>query len=147
MIIVPGAGYGTISALSSRSARSRIESAAHLSGLMVYDVCQVECVRRKVEAKRRSSLSYVVVHGPTLIWIMHSSYSRSLTLTLLSMMSKTMQLGVGSLAKFGGVLRQFVVDDKGCVMIGAFGLPQYRCARMQFRINVASATRSRHKLA
>jgi hypothetical protein len=26
---------------------------------------------------------------------------------------------------FGGVVRQFVVDDKGCVMIAAFGLPQY----------------------
>lgn len=33
------------------------------------------------------------------------------------------------LSKFGGVLRQFVVDDKGCVMIGAFGLPQYRSVR------------------
>lgn len=37
-----------------------------------------------------------------------------------------MDLGVGCLTKFGGVLRQFVVDDKGCVMIGAFGLPQHR---------------------
>ncbi|CAM9908652.1 unnamed protein product, partial [Laminaria digitata] len=36
-----------------------------------------------------------------------------------------MDLGTGCLSKFGGVLRQFVVDDKGCVMIGAFGLPQY----------------------
>lgn len=37
-----------------------------------------------------------------------------------------MDVGVISLSKFGGVLRQFVVDDKGCVMIGAFGLPHYR---------------------
>lgn len=44
------------------------------------------------------------------------------------LLQQTMDLGVGSLLKFGGVLRQFVVDDKGCVMIGAFGLPQYRCA-------------------
>ena len=43
------------------------------------------------------------------------------------LLQQTMDLGVGSLLKFGGVLRQFVVDDKGCVMIGAFGLPQYRC--------------------
>eukprot|EP00903_Cladosiphon_okamuranus_P010662 g10080.t1 len=41
------------------------------------------------------------------------------------LLQQTMDLGVGSLLKFGGVLRQFVVDDKGCVMIGAFGLPQY----------------------
>lgn len=44
------------------------------------------------------------------------------------LLQQTMDLGVGSLLKFGGVLRQFVVDDKGCVMIGAFGLPQYRYA-------------------
>ncbi|CAM9169930.1 unnamed protein product, partial [Scytosiphon promiscuus] len=41
------------------------------------------------------------------------------------LLQQTMDLGVSSLLKFGGVLRQFVVDDKGCVMIGAFGLPQY----------------------
>ncbi|CAN0418259.1 unnamed protein product [Ascophyllum nodosum] len=41
------------------------------------------------------------------------------------MLQQTMDLGVASLSRFGGVLRQFVVDDKGCVMIGAFGLPQY----------------------
>ncbi|CAN0445191.1 unnamed protein product [Ascophyllum nodosum] len=40
-------------------------------------------------------------------------------------LQQTTDLGVASLSKFGGVLRQFVVDGKGCVMIGAFGLPQY----------------------
>ncbi|CAM9364214.1 unnamed protein product, partial [Chrysoparadoxa australica] len=38
---------------------------------------------------------------------------------------QAMEVGVSGLAGFGGVLRQFIVDDKGCVMIGAFGLPQY----------------------
>jgi hypothetical protein len=36
-----------------------------------------------------------------------------------------MELGVSCMSVFGGVVRQFVVDDKGCVMIAAFGLPQY----------------------
>lgn len=36
-----------------------------------------------------------------------------------------MELGVSCMGVFGGVVRQFVVDDKGCVMIAAFGLPQY----------------------
>ena len=27
--------------------------------------------------------------------------------------------------KYAGTMRQFVLDDKGCVMIGAFGLPGY----------------------
>lgn len=58
------------------------------------------------------------------------------------LLQQTMDLGVGSLLKFGGVLRQFVVDDKGCVMIGAFGLPQYRwrapsrCDKLDFVLSV-----------
>ncbi|CAM9512372.1 unnamed protein product, partial [Phaeothamnion confervicola] len=43
----------------------------------------------------------------------------------LSSVQQVMELGATCLGAFGGVLRQFVVDDKGCVMIGAFGLPQY----------------------
>ncbi len=38
---------------------------------------------------------------------------------------QVMELGVRCMGCFGGVVRQFVVDDKGCVMIAAFGLPQY----------------------
>ncbi len=38
---------------------------------------------------------------------------------------QVMELGVRCMGCFGGVVRQFVVDDKGCIVIAAFGLPQY----------------------
>jgi hypothetical protein len=43
----------------------------------------------------------------------------------LFLIQQVMEVGVTCFGVFGGVVRQFVVDDKGCVMIAAFGLPQY----------------------
>jgi len=43
----------------------------------------------------------------------------------LRIVQSVMQAGQDNFTKFGGTMRQFIVDDKGCVMIGAFGLPHF----------------------
>ena len=43
----------------------------------------------------------------------------------LDVIQNVMAAIIDSLKCFGGTLRQFVVDDKGCVAIGALGVPHY----------------------
>jgi hypothetical protein len=40
---------------------------------------------------------------------------------------------IDSHAVFGGAVRQFVVDDKGCVAIGALGMHIYTCIELKKR--------------
>jgi class 3 adenylate cyclase len=43
----------------------------------------------------------------------------------LPLVQHVMEVGLSCFSRFSGTMRQYVVDDKGCVMIGAFGLPSF----------------------
>lgn len=62
----------------------------------------------------------------------------------LEMIQKVMSIIVESHMVYGGTLRQFVVDDKGCVAIGALGVPHHTYEDNGVRaVNIANMIRNK----
>lgn len=62
----------------------------------------------------------------------------------LEMIQKVMSIIVESHVLYGGTLRQFVVDDKGCVAIGALGVPHHTYEDNGVRaVSIANMVRSK----
>lgn len=80
----------------------------------------------------------------TTLFINITGLDEDFRLLKLEMIQKIMSAIVESHSSFGGALRQFVVDDKGCVAIGALGVPHHtfedNCVRA---VNIANALRQK----
>ncbi len=101
--------------------RARKRILAPLSGVLC-GFCQ-ESARYAIES---NTVGYLAeLRKVITIFINIVGLDKALLQGELVTIQQVMKLGIRCMGCFGGVVRQFVVDDKGCVMIAAFGLPQY----------------------
>ncbi|CAM9651384.1 unnamed protein product, partial [Heterosigma akashiwo] len=82
-----------------------------------------ESARHAIEARADDYIAEL--RRVTTIFININGIKAQLENGSLKVVQQIMLKGQEHLTKFGGTMRQFIVDDKGCVMIGAFGLPHY----------------------
>ena len=99
---------------------------------------------RLVQMDHSSEFEMAELRDVVTLFVNITGLDEDFRLQKLDTVQKVMSAIVESHSTFGGTLRQFVVDDKGCVAIGALGVPHHtfedNCVRA---VNIANLFRQK----